>query len=304
MNITFGGKFHRCIIFSNIPISGYYRFEDIFQINRGNIHWPQHRIGMMSQLPIVLEINSNFYKDYITISSNREYDEERFRHKDFQKELIALLSLIGNANFYEDKSYSLTNEELGKNYCEDSFFTVDELGQNLEINDESIYKIENNFLDTVKFPETREQFFSNYFSLKNEYLNKFRMSLMLYYNSIKIKEYSPSMSYIALVSAIENLADLENKMNNNHIENAPHQPTKKFVEFMKKYTGNKTKKYKKYYSDVYDKRSNISHLGELFYNDYADTELDHNGRIELNNLKLFVRVALYNWLLNQKKHVK
>lgn len=126
---------------------------------------------------------------------------------------------------------------------------------------------------------------------------------MLYYNAIDIRKYSPSMSYVALISAIENLIDFEKEISKTKFEKCKscgqtkYQLGKRYKEFMMKYCGNEDPRFKKYLANAYSKRSCIAHLGKLFYNDYASTELDMNGDEEINSLKLNTRIAIYNWII-------
>lgn len=255
--------------------------------------------------PIVLEYNSDFYKDYKTITSSQEPDElqEKFRHFDYRKELMALLSLVGSANFYKEKSYLLNNKKLGEAYFKADFSNND-LGNKLEINNKCMAQGTNFVFDLICFPDNCDQFFTNYFSLNKENISRFRMSLMLYYNSIYIREYSASMSYIALISSIENMVDFEG----NSIGFKPEtcsscsQPkyklNRRFKDFMIKYCGDDSVEFERHLGRAYAKRSSIAHLGELFYNDHAKTELDISGETKLDNLRMIVRIALYNWIIN------
>lgn len=305
MNLTFKNNFHRSIIFSNIPISGYYRFDNAFQIKKGDISWPPVKQSMSCKEAIVLEYNSDYYRNYRTTTSEQQPDEleESFRHFDYRKELMALLTLVGSANFHEEKSYLLNNKDLGECYFKEDY-TVDDLGTNIEINNENMFSNTNYLGQQVNFPENHNLFFTNYFSLDKNNTNRFRMSLMLYYNSIHIREHSASMSYVALISSIENMVDFEGELTGfestrcDVCSQLKYKLTKRFKDFMTKYCSDDSTEFKRYLGEAYAKRSKVAHLGELFYNDYASTELDIKGNIELDLLKRVVRIALYNWVIN------
>ncbi len=306
MNWTFDETFHRRIIFSNIPISGTFKIPGIFQMGLGKNTWPEYQVGVYKMPPIVLEYDSSCYKDYEKLGFIKDDDfkklQEAFRHLDFQKEILALLSLIGNANFFVVKAYSLEKGELGDNYFSPEFSLIE--GQKeIEINDSHFFKEQNVYGDKVAFPKKAEIFFKNYFTLNPIHLRRFRMSLALYYNSIDIQENSPSMSYIALISAIENLVDLEGEINGFKAEvcaectQKRYKLTRRFKDFMIRYCSLTTPEFTRYLGKAYSKRSSVAHLGRLFYMDFANTEIDYQGVKELNQLKKYVRIALYNWII-------
>lgn len=314
MNWTYNNNFHRTIIFANIPLSGYYRFENVFQLRKGEINWPTLDNGFFHNEPIVLEYNSDFYRcfkslNHIAPNSIPKEFEEPFRHFDFKKELFALLTLTGNANFFEDRKYSLNRTELGEKYFEGNFLESD-LCQGINLENQNFFEKYNHSNQNLSLPIEIDSFFSNYFTLKESYLLRFRMSLMLYYNSIKIRKYSPSMSFVALISAIENLVDFEGKINAFKIENCPecgqkkYKVSRRFKDFMIKYCDNDSEDFKGYLNKTYTLRSEIAHMGDLLYNDYANTEYDYNGENKVNTLKLFVRIALFNWILKNKDEIK
>lgn len=307
MNWTFNESFHRSIIFSNIPLTGNYRFADVFQISRGNKTWPLNKEDISSSSPITLEYNSQYYRHFNIINPEMKNEhliktQEKFRHIDFKKELFALLSLVGNADFYSANNYYLSNDELGSDYFAPSFITQEE-AKPIVLKDNHIFEelIHNGL--SIEFPESIDSFFSNYFQLNKLYLDKFRMSLMLFYNSNKIRKYSPSMSYVALISSIENLVDFEVKIANVKFDSCKlcsqpeYKVSRRFKDFMKKYCMNQEPAFNKYLNTVYSKRSDIAHLGKLLYSDYAETEYDIHGENQLNTLKKYVRIALYNWVI-------
>lgn len=307
MNWTFNENFHRTIIFSNIPLSGYYRFKNIFQIRKGESNWPTSNQGLFQKKPIVLEYDSNYYRHFSSLyqkspNPKTKEIEEPFRHFDFKKELFALLTLTGNANFFENRKYNLSNKVLGEDYFIGNFIDYN-LGQTINIENRNFREKYNHSNQQLSFPTNIDLFFSKYFSLQGSYLSRFRMSLMLYYNSIDIRTYSPSMSFVALISAIENLVDFEGKINEFKIEKCSscgqdkYKVSRRFKDFMIKYCENDSKKFKGYLTKIYSQRSDIAHLGELLYNDYANTEYDFNGEDKVNTLKLFVRIALFNWII-------
>lgn len=302
MNISFEANFHRRLIFSNVQFTGRYKYKNIVQLLKADDGLLIHPSGLMYIKPIVLEFNSNIYTYY-----NRLYDkslnlEETFRSNDFAKELIAHLSLVFNVNFFFEKRYKCLKEELGEDYFIPSFTQSDNY-PDLLVNDEYIFKAHNYLGDEVVKPSFIDRYFDNYFNLADDVKHRYNMSLMLYYNAIDIREISPSMSYVALISAIENLFEYEGELTGFKPEicavckTPQYKSTRRFKNFMMEYYPVDNPKYNKYLNEIYSRRSKIAHAGKLHYNDYADTELDIDGNREVSDLKRIVRVALVNWIL-------
>ena len=133
---------------------------------------------------------------------------------------------------------------------------------------------------------------------------RFRMSVLLFYNAMDIGQYSPSMCFIAMVSAIENLVDLEGRLKGLKFERCKccsqyeYKISKRFKDFMVNYVGDDSEKFRKYIGKIYSQRSIVAHLGDLLYHDLADTELDYSSTALLKNTRRIVRFALIGWLLN------
>lgn len=304
MNWTFNGNFHRNLIFCNISLTGKYRYKDVFQILTNEVNLPTYNSGFQVLDPIIFEYNSAIYTNYNRLNGEEVEVVESFRHLDFSRELRAHMSLISNANFFVEKSYKITMDNLGKEYSVGKFTK----GQNLnriKYNDEYILNDNNHLYDEVMVPTFTEKYFDNYFALDEVAMNRYKMSLMLYFNSIEIRAISPSMSYLSLISSIENLFEFEGERSSLEVKRCEkcgsllYKSTRKFKDFMMKYYPVNSPKYNKYLNDIYSRRSKITHAGYLHYNDYADTELDINGSMEVSRLKTMVRVALFNWILSQ-----
>lgn len=155
MNWTYNKTFNRNIIFSNIPLNGYYRFESIFQINPGEKKWHSSKMFLDSR-PIILEYNTSFYGKFENINDYAKHQkdiietQERFRLLDHQRETLALLTLITNANFYTDNRYFLTNEELGDLHLIDSFIKKEGINEIIK-NNKNFLKKERYMGDDITF---------------------------------------------------------------------------------------------------------------------------------------------------------
>lgn len=296
---------HHKILFSQNPILGYFRYKDVFQIIKGEDDWEVPKYNLLFQKPLVLEYNSDYFKSYPIVNQKNEQilkANEPFKHFDFLKELVSLISLITNDYFYADRHYlhdlALTSintftdckSEKGLLYSNKSFYTPVGLGDNIEL------------------PISGNIFLDKYFSLNTDILFKIRMSLVLYYNSISISKHSPSMSYVALVSSLENLMEMEAKINGfkpkkceccNQME---YKSTSRFRDLIEKYgdVPIKKKEINKFLNKLYSRRSKIAHGGKLFYHDYANYEYDYNGVKELDKMRMVTRTVIFNWVLQNK----
>lgn len=308
MNYTFSKDFHRSIVFSNVPLSGIYKFKEIFQIIPGSKEWPSLQKGLFSNLPIILEYQSNYHIHHLlagTIRSIQNVDHKRltesFRHLDFKKELLALMTLVSNANFYVE-NYFLSREKLGKDYFAEKFIEPKNPKMNLQ-DMGALYSREYTLGDTLSLPDNIDSILDKYFTLEGDLFIRYRMSLMLFFNSISINSISPSMCFVALISSIENLVDVEGEINKIKYENCEtcsqvkYKVSRRFKDFLIHYVEQDSIDFIRFLNKIYTTRSNITHIGELLYNDFADTDIDFSSLNMLNTLKKVVRVALVNWLL-------
>lgn len=304
MNWSFG-NIHRSMIMNNLEYTGYYRYRDVFQIRRNDVPLKPYDMGIQSLEPIVIEYDSSHYREFKVIRDERKDIIESFRYKDFLKELLALLCLITNSRFTElPHQYSIeSNHNLGT-YCREPGF-IDMGEEEMKRNSEFIYWPVNLVGQELVAHDEIDVFFDNFFNLSGKSLRKFRMSLFMYYNSIHMYPLSPSMTYLSLVSCIENLAIFESKLSGEKIERCSecgrekHLSTSKFSRFALEYLDDNIEITEKGLKEIYNKRSRITHDGSLFYHDYAETEVDNIGNHEIANLRMYARVILINWMLRR-----
>ena len=159
MNLNLPNNFHRTIIFSHIPVSGNFIYENIFQIVRGNKNLDLLKIGHQEFEPIILEFNSTFFKSFF--HPNPSKHNAPFEIFDIYKEIMAILSLIGNANFFSSKYYRVERDELGNDYFKPKF-QQKEPKNLITLKDDFITKTYNVNTDKVAFPKNCNNFLSNY----------------------------------------------------------------------------------------------------------------------------------------------
>lgn len=300
---SFGESLHRTIVFSSIPVSGSYNYNNIFQY-----YSDDSLESSIGQEPLILEYDSSYYTDYEVINDDKSGNDdafkldETFRHHDFLKEILALLTLVTGANFYEEKinpEYILGLNDFGEVFFEKRKPKT-EYGRASDV-----YRKTNYLGANVVLVNEVDSIFSAYFNLSKDSKKRFLMSLFFFYNSILMHEISPSMSFVSLVSSIENLSHMESVANGVKFSKCKvcnqrvHKAGKRFKDVIIKYSGCSEQKFTQYLGRVYNKRSNIAHLGELMYHDYASTELDIESMNDIQWFRFVVRNTLINWLLTQ-----
>ena len=298
-------KKYRMILRSSLPISGYYKFNDIFQISKCGYTQDIHHI--------LIEYNSVNYEPVRYINLHLKEDHrymnniKEFNHLDFLKELVALLSLLCNdtLEIENDLTNSIFKNELSikqfsqLNGCE--LRRIDRLiYQNMRFND-----------DFVSIEKDADIFLNKYFKNDKKILDRFRMSLMLYYNSIGIFEDSSSMSFVSLVSSIENIISFEEDYYDCKIDKCSqckqniYKLNKRFKNFIMRYYQDGDN-MNKYLNEIYSLRSKITHCGKIFYMDYTSTEFSRGEYDTYTKFMKIVRVCLFKWMceFNERSDIK
>lgn len=121
---------------------------------------------------------------------------------------------------------------------------------------------------------------------------------------ISLWQTHPSLSFASCVSSLEALIEFEHKAQKLEpcpkCEHKHFQVTKKFLEFFAKY-GSPTPEFRKYAKKIYDYRSEILHCGKLFLGDVfleKFASMDGADDRELHRSLIRVcRICIVNWVL-------
>jgi len=107
-------RIFRRTIETSLPISGYYKYKDVFQILPSKIKNDTFEKTWMD-----IEYNEKYHSVvFDTIHNHRDHGNEyfdtkrRLEHLNFLKELISLLTIVCNIRFhYEEKDYNINENE-------------------------------------------------------------------------------------------------------------------------------------------------------------------------------------------------
>lgn len=175
----------------------------------------------------------------------------------------------------------------------------------------------------ITFPDTISFCLDNFYNLTPKTLKKVKSAIYLICDGIDILNFKKSLGFLSIVSGIETMASLESDDSEivfkckscNTIEESPYNCSQcgspiwgikiKFKEFLSKFVANGPRS-QKFYTDIYNLRSKITHEGQLFYGDYELSlsnmqQQDDEWLFRLRTLQS-ARNSINNWLrYNQKK---
>lgn len=318
----------RFVAFSPLPIEGSYRYKDVLQIMSlpDTAPKPQYAIG---EHPLVIEYvydtidGEEIARIAAEYSDPCSFDERMLESRyDFTKqdEILCVLSVI--------TKYLITKEENGRRWVlcdkDEDWISVErgvgyfwkglsQFGENLtdidignitEVQYEQYYSKDAFLGEPFMLSDSTSWILDKYFSLDEARKEAFLSACVLFERSSRTWAISHSLAYIGFVSGIEALIEYENK--NVKIEKCDdcgqpkYKVMNKFLTFARDY-GNDSHEFKKYAKKLYDRRSQIGHVGKLLSHDLAGKisgpVVEMNDGIELRNLQRVVRIMMINWLI-------
>lgn len=333
-------QYQRAIFFTKVPLGGFYKFEDIFQI-----------------FPVDLENmpKSSFQTHHPNILEYWITDEEKILIPEEFEGLEELLETIGVALIKQDKILGLlstfTNNLFfrytglegnwgmemlkGKEvnsrvsmWCMKMFY-FPELSEQFKIDKFTEQKIEpikkiprkvfyayNPNLDfdskkDVVFPETIDQLLHSYFSLDAAKMLSVDAAVSYTVSAIELWNSRKTLSLLASFTSMETMVNLEFK--DVAAEKCAicgqlkYSVARKFKEYLLKYIGtseNNKKKFNKYYSW----RSKIVHTGQQLKTEilFADVPKDeqHIEFVKRVEILQIGKLAITNWLLTNPSGVE
>lgn len=247
-------------VYSTAKLLAPIQFGDKFQIYPINGAGDEYREGYHYSvleyrltLPENIERESNF-----SFLPDNEYEQIYASVKETKEalKLICLLSVISNTAFYEhtiEKGKSRTIKR--KRVSGFSPLPIDE-----EQNDNA---------EIITFNSEVTEFLTIYYGKPDEEKLIYDSAAHLIYHAKAIfdRTHDVSMSFLSYVSSIEALLNIDFKSSS---ETCPccgvekYRVTAKFKDFLKKYVG-RTSKDQKLFDKIYDRRSKLTHTGQLFF---------------------------------------
>lgn len=297
--------FQRKIIFSHIPLEGYFRYKNILQMFPLEHNGDLELAGCYRHHPIILEyffdtqdkelmpvcVGSQLKTPIPTLVTNSYIGDKKF------KEILMLLLVFTNHRFFNyggEQAWfvSLAAEDFPrksdwgqKMYIQPRFENIKGFS-NIEGLSEVKKKNSGHYSEpsmvsagsesSIIFPDFIENLFDKYFQLDNEGKNFFDSASILFCNGGDLFGKMNSLSFAAFVSSIETLVECNRNLEKTKIKKCnncgqnEYQSTKKFVDFIKKYgrISKEDTESEKYMKDIYDIRSKILHNGILLLGDY------------------------------------
>lgn len=313
----------RFVAFSSFPIKGSYRYKDVLQIMSLPDEAPKPQYIMGALHPLIIEYRYDTIDEENVASIATDSFDERILESQYaftkQDEILCVLSVI--------TKYLITKDENGKRWvlCDtDSDWISVECGVGYFWKGLSQFGAELTDIDTASIPEIHyEQYYGNdaflgesfklsdstsslldkYFSLDEAKKEAFLSACVLFERSSRTWVISHSLAYIGFISSIEALIEYENKDVKTEKCDDCGQPKfkvrQKFLTFARDY-GNHSDEFKKYADKLYNRRSQIGHVGKLLSHDLAGKisgpVVEMNDGMELRNLQRVVRIMMINWL--------
>ncbi len=302
----------RDVLFSSIPLYGYFRYKDIFQIIPAPSQAPKPESIADGPHPMLLEFK---YK-----GSNNDWIDI-YRRKKNSYEIALLLNLLLNANISnreyrvikqwvrcdgEPVSRLCTNEYVFEDFEDvvDDFSDVSELKEIKLIDLKEYYGQGQDISEGLKGPTIINEILDRIFSLERGNYNQLITACKFLSLSNKLWDSSQSMAYIAAICAIESIPKKSDDLVSCPECGKPIDgPTKQFIDFVEKY-GPKLSETKKVIKELYRIRSKIVHQGFLFERDsepWAFWGSPKQIEEEFNKgiaLRLIVQIAIIRWLIS------
>ncbi|AWO01380.1 hypothetical protein DLD77_06580 [Chitinophaga alhagiae] len=329
-------KFYKVIVFCSNPITGFFRFKDIFQL------YPLEsknapKSDKVKQYPFILEFWIDHKPDAPIpddLSEIEDYVRQSTEVINAQKELLSLLSALTNYRFYyptpDIKWFialpdDIPPEEYNKSKCEPGLqaYWYPEIRQENSIvsfspqqhNEIKRIKQPDYYIDLdlsgsneVIFPEHIDTALHNYYLLNALSRKTINSASTLISNGLDLRLSMKSISYVSFISSIETMVSYEYKdvkpVNCESCGNSNYSVMKKFREYILKYAID-NEATKKKITEIYGLRSKIAHTGLLLL---GDNEIDwSNDQVKNEQWQLHIevmqlsRICLINWLLIEPK---
>lgn len=293
-------KYERTIVFTKVPLTGYYRYKDIFQIfpaafeNMPDNPYKRH-------YPNILEY---WFTDEEKIIRETEYENLRELMSltattiTKQDKIISLLNSFTNNKFFKYDNFDglwaipvLFNEEtkeiseevnsLSAQWCYEGFrfpslpsqlqiteFTKIKLNEVEKLPHYTFYlhypSLDNDRTEPIVFPASFEKILDSYFSLDNEILNIIDAAIGYNNAAIELLPQKKTLALLASFTAMETMVNLEYRdVEAEKCEKCGQlkfSVTRKFKEYLLKYIGHSAENKKKFNS-YYNLRSKIVHTG-------------------------------------------
>lgn len=275
-------------IHSHKPLKSKFKYKDSFQI------FPSKRklkVNGPIIYPMILQLSFQAPEPYLRYSTS---NSNILTRKIFEK--LYLLSFFTQFHFFESSS--------ARQIKKFSYSQFPEIKRG-QIEWYHYKGFDDHNVPEIIFPEDLETYLEVYDKINEEKKNIFRKSLYLFYSGLELKGPYPGQSFISTVSAIETLINTENytPARCDSCKQYIYGVSKRFKDFILKYaySGKNNKSTNQFINKLYDKRSKITHRGELlvadlFWDD-EEHDVDWSESFLHKDLIGVTRQSLINWLI-------
>lgn len=319
--------FRQAVVLTRLPVKGLYRYRDIFQVlpPRDDFTKPNAMVG---HYPLIFQWK--YQAPQVVEKEPGQPEMPHWVHENDAsgakaREIFLVLGVFLNSRLFEyqgKKSWFLPLDESHRGSMEplwgQELYTVRDFSNSIDdLSDvdgiEEIEKVESNTyfnryaetLDAVfDLPKDLDCLLDAYFELDANRRERFLSACALFEKGAELWGSQPSLSFIAFVSSLETLINLEHK--DEEVEKCGecgqdrYRVTKKFRDFFAKY-GSDSPEFKKYSMEIYNYRSKVVHTGELFVGEVIPEKFGSHDRIFDDDFRRSVtrtvRMCIANWLL-------
>lgn len=314
-DITMSDVFYRSTLEIGSVFIGCYRYKDVFQILRSQ-KTSSNRDGFFMDI----EYNDKYRMPHPEKDEYKNALGQGYGHLDFLKELISLINICTNQ--YCDIDLDKKNISRPSPQQQIESFTEINDYHPLRKSDTRILDRQNPCHSEVELQSQTGQFLDNYFGLDNKSRQRINASLFVYHAMRKLMFSSISMGVVGFISSIENLVDFDGKKKDfkaekcNECGQLKFKVYSRFYKFMNEYSEVNFKKrhniesyyhtahdykdinIKKFIKDIYSKRSNITHAGQLFEIDSIFSGFPMEEVRLFNEIACIVRIAIFSYILS------
>lgn len=328
-------EYRRSLVLSTIPITGSYRYNNIFQILPASLEAPRPP-AILNHHPFVIEYRFIIDETQRAFPGGQLIPQWVTNNEDSAKtlkELLQLLTVFSNDRLFVYSANQAWFIPMGKcgedpvlkeiqwgqeGYYYKGFdsqiysFTKTDFKPIEQINLNEYYNRYGRRVDLqFDLPNNIDNLFKTYFLLEEEAKKSFMSSCSLFSQGIKLWSEHPSLSFAAIVSSLEALISFDNRNKKvakcKECKQERYRVVNNFRDFFKEF-GSPDPKFKKYALKIYKYRSRILHRGELFLGEIYPRRFGSFDGFEDDELRRSIlhtcRICLVNWLVVSNKLAK
>jgi len=316
---------------SQVPVVGYYRYRDLFQILPAPPESPRPPASLDAH-PFIIELSyttssAGYQSPYGFPVSADMVNMETAR--EIQKHLLLLLTAFSNFRTFVPSNHQAWFVSFGTRGNEQTHMSP-QWGQEMYFDPDFNHAIESFTTPTVppvnkvepmkyfnsfgngilEFPEIITKLLDAAHEISDEAKLALLSACSLLDQGLALWQAHPSLSFASCVSSLESLIAFDHK--GEHVEKCDKcgqerfRVMKKFQEFFAMY-GHPSPEFKKYAQKIYRYRSKILHLGELFLGEISPIKFaSFDGRADRDlhrNLIRTCRICIVNWVI-AKQHAQ